>query len=222
MGSSLPEDVTGAAGCPESEPEPAAQASRRGAPRAPTPAPAPLALLLPPNRPVLSVAPMMAWTTHHFRQLMRMLTKRTLLYTEMYPADVVLQAASVSLERLETLIGFDETQRPLAVQLGGRDPKRLAEAAGLCAERGYDEVNINVGCPSETVSLGQCYGAALMREAGLVQELAAVVRELCRAVAPKRKAYLLDCDLLSRRQARDEDGEPNLQYSSNIEAVWWH
>lgn len=176
MGSGLPEDVTATAvaSCPELEPEPAAP---RSAPRCGDPALAlATALLLPPNRPVLSVAPMMAWTTHHFRQLMRMLTKRTLLYTEMYPADVVLQAAAVSPERLESLIGFQASQRPLAVQLGGRDPERLAAAAGTCAARGYDEVNINVGCPSETVSLGQCYGAALMREAGLVQALAAAVR----------------------------------------------
>ena len=138
----------------------------------------------PPQRPPLSVAPMMAWTDHHFRQLVRLLTRRTLLYTEMYPVDVVLlkaaedadsPGAAPDRQALRRLLTFDPTQHPIAVQLGGRDPERMGEAARLCASFGYDEVNINCGCPSDTVS-GNGYGACLMREAGLVQRLAAAVR----------------------------------------------
>ena len=129
-----------------------------------------------PDRPPISVAPMMAWTDHHFRQMMRLLTRRTLLYTEMYPVDVILEASEHSPERLQRLLGFDAAQRPLAVQIGGRDPMRMGEAARLCAMYGYDEVNINVGCPSETVSMLQGYGACLMKDEALVQQLAAAVR----------------------------------------------
>lgn len=125
---------------------------------------------------MLSVAPMMAVTDLYFRQMLRMLTRCTLLYTEMYPVDVVLEAASDP-EALRRLLAFDPCEHPLAVQLGGRDPSRMAEAAKHCASLGYDEVNINVGCPSDTVSLRQRYGACLMKEASLVQQLAAAVRK---------------------------------------------
>ena len=108
-----------------------------------------------PNRPVLSVAPMMAWTDHHYRQMLRMLTKSTLLYTEMYPVDAVHEAAAHSQARLDRLLAFDPSHHPLAVQLGGNDPVTMGRAAALCAQYGYVEVNINVGCPSETVS-GAC------------------------------------------------------------------
>jgi tRNA-dihydrouridine synthase A len=126
-------------------------------------------------RPVLSVAPMMAWTDHHFRQLARMLSARTLLYTEMYPVDVVLAAAARGNAALCALLAFDPAQRPLAVQLGGRDAATMGAAAALCAQLGYDEVNINVGCPSGKVHDGG-FGACLMAEPELVQRLAAAVR----------------------------------------------
>ena len=129
-----------------------------------------------PDRPCLSVAPMMKWTTHHFRQLARMLTQRALLYTEMYPVDLILDAHQHSSSRLHRLLSFDTSQRPLAVQLGGRDPNRMAQAARLCAAFGYDEININVGCPSYSVSTLGGYGACLMSDAPLVQALAAAVR----------------------------------------------
>ena len=119
---------------------------------------------------------MMAWTDHHFRTLLRLLTRQTLLYTEMIPADAVLEAAAHSPARLAQLVAFDGAQKPLAVQLGGRDPAKMAAAAALCAAFGYDEVNLNVGCPSETVSgLGAC-GASLMREPAHVAVLVAKVR----------------------------------------------
>ena len=105
-----------------------------------------------------------------------LITKRTLLYTEMYPVDTVLAAARRSPAHLQALLGFDASQRPLALQLGGRDPLAMAEAARACAALGFDEININVGCPSDTVSVCNCYGAALMKEPALVQQLAAAVR----------------------------------------------
>ena len=105
-----------------------------------------------------SVAPMMDYTDRHFRVLMRQVTRRSLLYTEM----VVAQALRHS-ERLERLIGFDPCEHPLALQVGGDDPHLLAEAARLAAERGYDEINLNVGCPSEKVQKGR-FGACLMAE----------------------------------------------------------
>ena len=110
-----------------------------------------------------SVAPMMAWADHHFRSFLRLLTRRTLLYTEMLPAASVVAAAAHSPGRLAQLLRFDASQHPIAVQLGGRDAAELAEAARCCALFGYDEVNLNVGCPSETVSGHGVYGASLMR-----------------------------------------------------------
>eukprot|EP01043_Picozoa_sp_COSAG02_P088857 COSAG02_NODE_25910_length_645_cov_2.785714_1_plen_141_part_10 len=101
----------------------------------------------PGLRPRVSVAPMMAWTDHHFRQMARMMSARVLLYTEMYPVEQVLLAARRGEAELRSLLAFDPVQRPLAVQLGGSDPTTMGEAAALCARMGYDEVNINVGCP---------------------------------------------------------------------------
>ena len=105
-----------------------------------------------------SVAPMMDYTDRHFRVLMRQITRRSLLYTEM----VVAQALHHS-ERRERLIGFDACEHPLALQVGGDDPSLLAEAARIAADRGYDEINLNVGCPSEKVQKGR-FGACLMAE----------------------------------------------------------
>ena len=179
----------------------------------------------PLQSPPLSVAPMMAWTDHHFRQLLRLLTRRTLLYTEMYPVDVVLEAAGSPRDgpmrhetaaprgkatgewkptsladrthtALRQLLAFDPVQHPIAVQLGGRHPERMGEAARLCASFGFDEVNINVGCPSDTVC-GNGYGACLMKEAGLVQQLAAAVRANVPAhveVTVKHRLGVDECD----------------------------
>jgi tRNA-dihydrouridine synthase len=96
----------------------------------------------------------------------------------MYPAAAVTAAAERSTEHLRALLGVDSNQQPLAVQLGGRDPVTMAAAAQHCASLGgVDEININVGCPSDTVSVCHCYGAALMKEAAQVQLLAAAVRK---------------------------------------------
>ena len=115
-----------------------------------------------------SVAPMMDYTDRHFRVLMRQVTRRSLLYTEMVVAQALHHArlepgASAPGGRLERLLGFDPVEKPLALQVGGDDPALLAEAAQLAADWGYDEINLNVGCPSEKVQKGR-FGACLMAE----------------------------------------------------------
>ena len=104
---------------------------------------------------------MMDWTDSSCRVLHRCLTRHALLYTEMVTADAVLHGDRVR------LLGFDALEHPLALQLGGSDPGKLAEAAKIAADFGYDEVNLNVGCPSDRVRSGR-FGACLMREPGLV------------------------------------------------------
>ncbi len=116
---------------------------------------------------------MMDWTDRHCRYFHRRLTRHALLYTEM-----VTSAAIVHGDR-ERLLGFDETEHPVAVQLGGSDPAELAEAAAIAAAFGYDEVNLNVGCPSDRVQSGR-FGACLMAEPDLV---AGCVRAIKAAVA---------------------------------------
>jgi tRNA-dihydrouridine synthase A len=115
------------------------------------------------------IAPMMEWTDRHCRLLHRLLTRRARLYTEMVTAEAVIRG-----ER-ERLIGYDAREHPVALQLGGSEPARLAEAARIGAEFGYDEINLNVGCPSDRVQSGR-FGACLMREPALVSDCAAAMR----------------------------------------------
>jgi tRNA-dihydrouridine synthase A len=108
-----------------------------------------------------SVAPMMDWTDRHCRSFHRILSRRARLYTEMVTSAAIMHG------RRERLLGFDGAEHPVAVQLGGSDPAELAAAARICADYGYDEINLNVGCPSERVQSG-AFGACLMREPELV------------------------------------------------------
>jgi tRNA-dihydrouridine synthase A len=117
----------------------------------------------------LSVAPMMDRTDRHFRRLLRLISEHTLLYTEM-----VTTAAALHGDR-ELLLGLDPAERPIALQLGGDDPTALAECARIAAEIGYDEVNLNVGCPSDRVQSGN-FGACLMREPERVAACVAAMR----------------------------------------------
>jgi tRNA-dihydrouridine synthase A len=117
-----------------------------------------------------SVAPMMDWSDRHCRSFHRILTRRARLYTEMVTADAVVFGPR------ERLLGFDAFEHPLALQLGGADPARLAQAARIGADFGYDEINLNCGCPSDRVQSGR-FGACLMREPALVADcVAAMVR----------------------------------------------
>jgi tRNA-dihydrouridine synthase A len=111
-----------------------------------------------------SVAPMMDWTDRHCRTFHRALTREALLYTEMLTADAVIHGDRTR------LLGFSEVEHPLALQLGGSDPAKLRAAAEIGAALGYDEINLNIGCPSDRVQSGR-FGACLMREPQLVAQL---------------------------------------------------
>ncbi len=106
---------------------------------------------------------MMDWTDRHCRWFHRLLSRRVLLYTEMVVADAVIHGDR------EYLIGFDPDEHPVALQIGGSDPDKLAEAARIGEEFGYDEININIGCPSDRVQSGR-FGACLMAEPDLVAD----------------------------------------------------
>ncbi|MBT6137450.1 MAG: tRNA dihydrouridine(20/20a) synthase DusA, partial [Rhodospirillaceae bacterium] len=121
----------------------------------------------------LSVAPMMEWTDRHDRYFLRLISKRVRLYTEM-----VTTAAVIHGDR-NRLIGFSDVEHPVALQLGGSEPEAMAEAARIAEATGYDEVNINVGCPSDRVQSGR-FGACLMEEP---ETVAACVAAMRRAVS---------------------------------------
>ena len=117
----------------------------------------------------LSVAPMMDWTDRHCRVFHRLLAPHARLYTEM------VHAQAVRLGDRERLLGFSPPEHPVALQLGGSEPAVLAEAARIGEQWGYDEINLNVGCPSDRVQAGR-FGACLMREPDLVADCVAAMR----------------------------------------------
>jgi len=117
----------------------------------------------------LCVAPMMDWTDRHCRFFHRLLSPHALLYTEMVTAPAVLHGDRAR------LLGFDPAEHPVALQLGGSEPVELAEAARVGESQGYDEINLNVGCPSDRVQSGR-FGACLMREPALVADCIAAMR----------------------------------------------
>jgi tRNA-dihydrouridine synthase A len=120
-----------------------------------------------------SVAPMMDWTDRHCRMFHRLMTRRGRLYTEMLTSGAILHGDR------QRLLGFDSAEHPVALQLGGSDPRDLAAAAKIGEDFGYDEINLNVGCPSDRVKEGR-FGACLMAEPALV---AACVAAMKKAVA---------------------------------------
>ena len=117
----------------------------------------------------LSVAPMLDWTDRHYRYFARLITRHTLLYTEM-----VTTGALVHGER-ERFLRFDRAEHPLALQLGGSEPAEMAACARMGADWGYDEINMNVGCPSDRVQSGR-FGACLMAEPALVADCVAAMK----------------------------------------------
>jgi tRNA-dihydrouridine synthase A len=123
----------------------------------------------PPASHRLCLAPMLDWTDRHFRFFLRLISRRMFLYTEMVTTGAVLRG-----ER-ERLLSFDPAEHPLGLQLGGSDPSALAECARIAEGWGYDEVNLNVGCPSDRVQNGR-FGACLMAEPGLVADCVAAMR----------------------------------------------
>jgi tRNA-dihydrouridine synthase A len=130
---------------------------------------------------------MMDWTDRNCRAFHRVLTKRALLYTEMVTADAVLRG-----ER-ERLLGFDAAEQPVALQLGGSEPDKLAEAARIGQAFGYVEINLNVGCPSERVQSG-AFGACLMKEPDLVADCLSAMREAVRVPVTVKHRLGVDDD----------------------------
>jgi tRNA-dihydrouridine synthase A len=137
---------------------------------------------------------MMDWTDSPCRVLHRCLTRHALLYTEMVTADAVLHGDR------GRLLDFDASEHPVALQLGGSDPAKLAQASRIAADFGYDEVNLNVGCPSDRVQSGR-FGACLMREPELVGE----------CVAAMRAAVSIPVTVKCRIGVDDQDPEESLR-----------
>ena len=119
----------------------------------------------------ISVAPMMDWTDRHCRYFLRGFSPDTLLYTEMITTGAVLRGDR------EKLLRFDAEEHPVALQLGGSDPKDLAASARIGADMGYDEINLNCGCPSDRVHSG-AFGACLMKKPSLVAECVSAMRDV--------------------------------------------
>jgi tRNA-dihydrouridine synthase A len=140
-----------------------------------------------------SIAPMMEWTDRHCRFFHRLLSRHARLYTEMITADAIIHGPR------EHLLGFDAAEHPVALQLGGSHPKNLANAARIGADFGYDEINLNVGCPSDRVQDGR-FGACLMREPALVGE----------CVAAMKAAVALPITVKCRLGVDDQDIEESL------------
>ena len=121
------------------------------------------------DRPSLSIAPMMGYTNRHFRYLMRAITKDTLLYSEMISSQAVLHG------KREALLGFSSIEKPLVLQVAGSDPKSLSLCARIAEDFNYDEVNLNVGCPSADAQAGE-FGVCLMQKPRKVAECVAAMQ----------------------------------------------
>lgn len=160
---------------------------------------------------ILAVAPMMDWTDRCCRYFHRQITRDSLLYTEMVVADAVIHGAR------ERLLGFDDCEHPVALQLGGSDPVKLAEAARIGADFGYDEINLNVGCPSDRVQSGT-FGACLMKTPDLVAE----------GVAAMKGAVKIPVTVKCRIGVDDQDPETALDtladavFAAGADALWVH
>ena len=159
----------------------------------------------------LAIAPMMDWTDRHCRFFHRRLTRHALLYTEMVVADAVVRGAR------ERLLGFDDAEHPVALQLGGSEPQKLAEAARIGEAFGYGEINLNVGCPSDRVQSGT-FGACLMKTPALVAE----------CVAAMKAAVAIPVTVKCRIGVDEQDPEPALDaladgvLAAGADALWVH
>jgi tRNA-dihydrouridine synthase A len=147
----------------------------------------------------LCVAPMMDWTDRHCRFFHRLLNRKALLYTEMVTTGAVIHGDR------ERLLGFDPAESPVALQLGGSEPDELARAARIGADYGYDEINLNVGCPSDRVQKGR-FGACLMKEPARVRD----------CVAAMVDAVDVPVTVKTRIGVDDDDSEAFLQHFVGI------
>ena len=163
------------------------------------------------SKKIFAIAPMMDWTDRHCRYLHRQFSASALLYTEMVVADAVIHGPR------ERLLGFDEVEHPVALQLGGSDPAKLTQAAAIAAEFGYDEINLNVGCPSDRVQSGT-FGACLMREPVLV----------ARCVEAMKSRVDVPVTVKCRLGVDDQDIETALDavadgvFATGADALWVH
>ncbi len=146
------------------------------------------------NEKIFAVAPMMEWTDRHCRYFHRRLTRRALLYTEMVTASAIIFGDR------KRLLGFHACEHPVALQLGGARPEQLAEAARIGEGYGYDEINLNIGCPSDRVRNGQ-FGACLMAHPQLVAE----------CIYAMRKAVAAPVTVKCRIGIDDQDAEEDLE-----------
>lgn len=163
------------------------------------------------NQAAFAIAPMMDWTDRHCRFFHRQLTRRALLFTEMIVADAVIHGDR------RRLLALDPAEHPVAVQLGGADPARLAEAARIAESFGYDAINLNVGCPSDRVRSGT-FGACLMRQPALVDRLVAAMKE----------AVAVPVTVKCRLGVDDQDTGPALDalagavWQAGADGLWVH
>ena len=158
-----------------------------------------------------AVAPMIDWTDRHCRFFHRQLTRHALLYTEMVVADAILHGDR------DRLLGHDAVENPVALQIGGSEPQKLAEACRIAADFGYDEINLNVGCPSDRVQSG-AFGACLMREPDLVG----------RCLAAMVEASDVPVTVKCRIGVDEQDPEPALDdladaaIAAGVTTIWVH
>ncbi|MEM8702433.1 MAG: tRNA dihydrouridine(20/20a) synthase DusA [Pseudomonadota bacterium] len=163
------------------------------------------------HKPRFAVAPMMEWTDRHCRAFHRQLSRHALLYTEMVTTGAVIHGDRAH------LLGFSDLEHPVACQLGGSDPKDMAASARIVAEFGYDEVNINVGCPSDRVQSGR-FGACLMQEPELVAA----------CVSSMKEAVDIPVTVKCRIGVDDQDPEEALDrmadavFAAGANALWVH
>ena len=163
------------------------------------------------NKTRFSVAPMLDWSDRHCRYFHRLFSKNALLYSEMVVADAAIHGPR------ERLMGFDVAEHPVALQLGGSDPVKLIEAARIGAGFGYDEINLNVGCPSDRVQSGT-FGACLMQTPDVV----------ARCVEAMKSAVSIPVTVKCRIGVDDQDPEPALDVladqvlNAGADALWVH
>ena len=160
---------------------------------------------------IFAIAPMIDWTDRHCRFFHRQLTRHALLYTEMIVADAILHGDR------EKLLGFDDCEHPVALQLGGSNPGKLAQAARIGAGFGYDEINLNVGCPSDRVQSGT-FGACLMKTPKLVGECVAAMKD--KVSVPVTVKCRIGVDDQDPKRALPELAEA--VWAAGADALWVH
>ena len=163
------------------------------------------------NQKQFAIAPMMAWTDRHCRVFHRTLTKRALLFTEMVTSGAVIHG------NREKILGFSEIEHPLVCQIGGSNPLELAESAKIIENFGYDEINLNVGCPSNRVQNGN-FGACLMKTPELVGECVFSMKEV--VDIPVTVKCRLGVDDQDTEVALDEFSDAVV--AAGVDGIWVH